>query len=211
MVIKRRLFGSVRGRKEWTGHGNILALNYFRVLVRRWRMFPVDLMTIAEQLGQFFAEYLGKQSARRTQERQSTLSMYKYNQDIIDEQSSPSANVMNKLCDHVLSLHLPTKKCKYWMQSGPTPFSFNAGPDIIVVSVGKQLEEWSLGEFKCVVGEYIFQPTDPQTCFSIELKCSSLNIKQHFSRTLRTISIADQILIALILALLYSIFKFLWS
>lgn len=116
------------------------------------------LDAIAEQLAQVFAEHLSKQSGRRSQERQSTLSIYKYNQDIISAQSSPSANEMNKLCDYFLSLHLPSKTCKYWMQSGPTRLSFNAGPDTIVVSVGKQLEvrNWSC-----------FPPTQCGFCVSL--------------------------------------------
>lgn len=71
-------------------------------------------------------------------------------------------------------------------------------------------QEWSMGEFKSVYGEMI-HPPDLKASYSLELKCSSLNLKQSFSKTQKKISIVDQILIGLVIAVLYHIFKFLWS
>lgn len=71
-------------------------------------------------------------------------------------------------------------------------------------------QEWSLGEFKSVHGEMI-HPPDLKASYSLELKCPSLNLKQSFSKTQKKISIVDQILIGLVIAVLYHIFKFLWS
>ncbi|KAL5808949.1 hypothetical protein ACOSQ3_029640 [Xanthoceras sorbifolium] len=170
---------------------------------------------IAEQMRQIFVESLaGKQYGKRSPQKQNVLSIYKYNHNVIDECGPPLAKEKNKNClDHIFSIHLPTKLCRYCVQSEQGPISFNAGPELIVVTVGKQLEEWSLGDYKCVFGVMMSQP-DFQASFSIELKCPcpSLNLKQSFiKRTHKSISIADQILIALIMAFLYHIFKFLWS
>ncbi|KAK4833988.1 hypothetical protein QYF36_014487 [Acer negundo] len=169
---------------------------------------------IAQQVRQVFMESLaGKQYEKRSLEKQNVLSIHKHNHNVADE-SGPIPEKNKNFHDQIFTLHLPTKQCRYCVQSEKGPIIFYAGPEVIIVTVGKQLEEWSLGEYKCVFGEMMSQPDLQASNFSIELKCPcpSLNPRHSFiKRTHKTISIADQILIALIMAFLYHIFKFLWS
>lgn len=99
------------------------------------------LDAIAQLLGEVFVQHLGKQLGKMCQE-QSALSIYKYsyNNTVSEQSPSPSERHRNHLCNQVLSIHLPFRQCKYWVESTQSPFSFNAGPDVIVVTVGKQLE-----------------------------------------------------------------------
>ncbi|GAY32222.1 hypothetical protein CUMW_001220 [Citrus unshiu] len=200
---------SGKERMEWARE--YIGPELFRSFSEKVEDVASKLDAIAQLLGQVFVQQLGRQLGKMCQE-QSVLSIYRYNHNnIMSEQSpSPSERHHNHSCNQVLSLHLPFRQCKYWVETTQSPFSFNAGPDVIVVTVGKQLEEWSMGEFKSVYGEMI-HPPDLKASYSLELKCSSLNLKQSFSKTQKKISIVDQILIGLVIAVLYHIFKFLWS
>ncbi|KAF7825432.1 putative serine/threonine-protein kinase WNK5 [Senna tora] len=110
------------------------------------------------------------------------------------------------LWDHVLRFYLPMEQCIFYVQSERGPLSFDAAPHTIVVTIGRQLEEWSKGEFKCVSGEMIFMPSfeSRQASFSIELKCCSSNLNSTASNKFSNIiTLSDQLLIVLCLSFLY--------
>ncbi|KAG5008444.1 hypothetical protein JHK85_026986 [Glycine max] len=92
--------------------------------------------------------------------------------------------------------------CIFYVQTERGPLSFDAGPENIVVTVGKQLEGWSHGVFKCVPGEMIFMPSfqSSPASFSIELVClASSNDLSHSLNNSddcdNIISLADQIIV----------------
>ncbi|XP_054781659.1 uncharacterized protein LOC129288879 [Prosopis cineraria] len=111
-------------------------------------------------------------------------------------------------CDYALRFYLPLQQCIFYVQSGRGPLSFDAGPDTIVVTVGRQLQEWSCGQIKSVAAEMIFMSgfQSKQAALSVELKLfRSLN-KSH-----KMLSLSDQILILLCLSFLYNFLLLLFS
>ncbi|KAK6279625.1 hypothetical protein POUND7_019892 [Theobroma cacao] len=167
---------------------------------------------LAEELGQILVENASEQQRKRVQRGEPLLSIYKYNQQdkIMEQKSQLNEEETRHSChNYTLSLHLPTKDCEFCVKSGPSGLlTFDAGPETIIVTVGQQLEEWSLGEFKSVSGRIINQAElrGSQSFFSMELKWSSLNINHTYKTTYQKFSLADQFLIALIIVFLYSIF-----
>ncbi|KAL2607224.1 hypothetical protein AAZV13_09G230800 [Glycine max] len=104
--------------------------------------------------------------------------------------------------------------CIFYVQTERGPLSFDAGPENIVVTVGKQLEGWSHGVFKCVPGEMIFMPSfqSSPASFSIELVClASSNDLSHSLNNSddcdNIISLADQIIVVFCLIFLYFVFS----
>lgn len=176
-----------------------------------------QLEAIAGELAEVIAEGANKQVIHKgIQPRESILSLYRCDQDAFMGSSQPLSNDRNfESCyEHALILHLLVDQCEFHVQSDRGPLSFNAGPDAIVVTVGKQLEEWSLGEFKASYGhgELSFEQDHSSTgaSFSIELKCSPSNFSRGFGKTNKTILIPDQILLVIIIALLYNFFVFIF-
>ncbi|OMO94526.1 hypothetical protein CCACVL1_05946, partial [Corchorus capsularis] len=110
------------------------------------------LNKLGEELGQIFVENASniKQQRKRLQRRESLLSIYKYynqNKDkMIEEPQKEELNEeveKDQTCDYYtsLSLHLPTKHSEFCVKSGPSRlFTFDAGPETIIVTVGQQLE-----------------------------------------------------------------------
>uniref|UniRef100_A0A8I7BAK0 Uncharacterized protein n=1 Tax=Hordeum vulgare subsp. vulgare TaxID=112509 RepID=A0A8I7BAK0_HORVV len=98
-------------------------------------------------------------------------------------------------------------------QGGSTFFNLPAGS--VLVTVGKQIQEWSSGEFKSAVGEILFELTDePNPFMSLELLYSPGDLRLgefgwHAScidRPPKTVPLRDQIFIALVLLVLYYLF-----
>ncbi|RDX63426.1 putative serine/threonine-protein kinase WNK5, partial [Mucuna pruriens] len=127
----------------------------------------------------------------------------KYPHDNVPKQNKDvSVKKQDRLCDHALRFYLPMEHCIFYVQTERGPLSFDAGPENIVVTVGKQLQEWSHGVFKCVPGEMIFMPSfqSSPASFSIELMCSASSIDQSHSLNNsdncgKIISLTDQILV----------------
>lgn len=189
---------------------------------KRYRSFSEEMENIAgkiegiaEKLGQILVEKARKKCGKKMEKGESVVSVYRYNHHInITEQNPPLLpHKYTQASDYTLSLHLPFRNCEFRIHSTP-PLSFHADPDTILVTFGHQLQEWSQQEFKCVSGEIIYQPhAHGSPPFSIELKYSSLNLTSTFNRTScsKTISIPDQIFIAILLPFLYYILVFILS
>ncbi|KAF9684842.1 hypothetical protein SADUNF_Sadunf04G0160600 [Salix dunnii] len=175
------------------------------------------LDAIAQELVKVLVENTGKQHFGKTvtvQGKESILSLFRYNQENETRSKPPFLDdEKRKSSDHTLCLHFPTTQSQFFVQSDRGPLSFEAGPDTIVVTVGKHLGEWSQGNFESVSGEIICEPhqQDDQASFLIELKCLSSNLEIVTNRDYETISLRDQILIGLIIAFLYNVYVFLCS
>ncbi|RLM92136.1 uncharacterized protein C2845_PM08G29540 [Panicum miliaceum] len=115
---------------------------------------------------------------------------------------------------HALSIHLSGGDRQICLrnQGGSTVFSLPAGS--MLVTIGKQVQEWSNGQFKTAVGEVLFEMTDePGPFVSLELVYSPDDLRlPEVGRQARCIdrptivSFRDQILAALILLSLFYLF-----
>ncbi|RLN23558.1 uncharacterized protein C2845_PM07G27000 [Panicum miliaceum] len=115
---------------------------------------------------------------------------------------------------HALSIHLSGGDRRICLrnQGGSTVFSLPAGS--MLVTIGKQVQEWSNGQFKTAVGEVLFEMTDEPGLFvSLELVYSPDDLRlSEAGRQARCldrpkiVSFRDQILAALILLSLFYLF-----
>ncbi|KAL4381863.1 hypothetical protein S245_013436 [Arachis hypogaea] len=152
----------------------------------------------------------------RILETESVISLCRYPHDKAPKQNSAVSAGKRETCDYALRFYLPMEHCIFYVQTERGPLSFDAGREHIVVIVGKQLQEWSNGVFKCVpAAEMIFMPSfhSSSASFSIELTCSlssnqSLNSS---NKNLKMISLTDQILFIFLLAFLYRFICFIYS
>ncbi|KAF8775474.1 hypothetical protein HU200_004899 [Digitaria exilis] len=116
---------------------------------------------------------------------------------------------------HALSIHLSGGDRQICLrnQGGSTILSLPAGS--MLVTIGKQIQEWSNGQFKTAVGEVLFEMTDePDPFISLELVYSPDD--RHVSEVGRQggcidrpkiVSFRDQILVALVLLFLFYLFR----
>ncbi|XP_022722781.1 uncharacterized protein LOC111279961 [Durio zibethinus] len=197
-------------RMEWARQ--YIGAQLYQSFSEKMEKVASKLEEVARELGNILVENAGKQPRKRFQKGESQLSIYKYNYQpdkMTDQNPHLNEEENDHSCDYTLSLHLPAKHCEFSVKSGPRLFTFDAGPDTIIVTVGQQLEEWSMGGFKCVSGRIICQPElrGSKSSFSMELKWSSSN-KNHTYKTTpyKKITLADQFFIALVIVFLYSIF-----
>ncbi|EMS48641.1 hypothetical protein TRIUR3_16661 [Triticum urartu] len=116
---------------------------------------------------------------------------------------------------YALSVHLSGRDQEICLRNlgGSTFFNLPAGSAL--VTIGKQIQEWSNGEFKSAVGEILFELTDePNPFMSLELLYSPGDLRlcevgRHAScidRPPKTVPLRDQIFIALVLLVLYYLF-----
>ncbi|CAL4973392.1 unnamed protein product [Urochloa decumbens] len=115
---------------------------------------------------------------------------------------------------HTLSIQLSEHDRQICLrnQGGSTIFSLPAGS--MLVTIGKQIQEWSNGQFKTAVGEILYEMTnEPGTFISLELVYSPDDL--HLSEVGRqarcidrpkAVSFRDQILVALILLFFFYVF-----
>ncbi|KAK9290956.1 hypothetical protein L1049_009136 [Liquidambar formosana] len=196
------------------GERDVIGTEKYRKFSQKMENVGRTLEVIAEELGRVFSENAAKGSGKRIRERESVLCLYRHSHEGVLDQKPPSDSEKNcKSCDHALSLHLPVKQAEFCVQSERGPLSFDTGPDTIVVTAGELLEEWSLGEFKFVSGEMIFEPDihESQASLFIELKCSPLTLNHELNKISKTISLVDQLFIVLIVAFLYKFVVFISS
>ncbi|KAL7248682.1 hypothetical protein ACSBR2_003432 [Camellia fascicularis] len=194
---------------------NEIGAEKYRSLGQKIENVTNKLEAIAVELAQVISETANKHLIHKgIQPRESSLSLYRYDQVGSMGNFPPLFNEKNHetYYEHALSLHLLLEQCVFHVQLERGSLSFNASPDSIVVTVGKQLEEWSLGEFKPTSGELTFDPKDSSagSPFSIELKCSPANFNHGLAKISKTISLADQILFIIVIALLYKFLVFIF-
>ncbi|CAL1400418.1 unnamed protein product [Linum trigynum] len=177
------------------------------------------LDAIAKLICEVFSEnWTKRQFGRRFEEKDSIVRLYRYNRasneshvELVNQQQ----HAQDDCGGHAVCLHLPLSHSHFLLQSSLGILSFHADPHAIVVSVGRRLQEWSLGDFKCISGEVVCSPQleGGKPSYSVELKCLSLNfdVNRSKKKSLFTISVRNQIIIGIGLALLYKLVVYVYT
>ena len=186
-------------RKFWIHMGNVASI----------------LDNIVQQVTLALQQDNSQDFKKRFQETESMICLCRYPHDNTPKKTE---GVLEKskgiLFEHALRFYLPMEHCIFYVQTERGPLSFDADPEHIVVTVGKQLEEWSHGVFKSVPGEMIFMPSfsSSNESFSIELTClASTNLNHILNNFDKIISLNDQILIVICFVFLYKFIYFIFS
>ncbi|KAF1883899.1 hypothetical protein Lal_00038393 [Lupinus albus] len=177
------------------------------------------LDSIVEQVSLVLQRDTSPEFKKRIDDTESVMCLCRYPHNNVSKQDEGESDEKRETSsDHALRFYLPMEHCIFYLQTERGPLSFDAGPENIVVTIGKQLEplkvkgssaefdripfgtvepspltiplEWSQGVFKCVPGEMIFMPNfqSSQASFSIELMFSATSNLIHNS------NISDQII-----------------
>ncbi|KAL3511746.1 hypothetical protein ACH5RR_024463 [Cinchona calisaya] len=116
---------------------------------------------------------------------------------------------------HALCFHVCNGSEEFHVYSKKGWVSFRPDQDALVVTFGDQLQAWSRGLYKHVIGRPIFKGgADEKGCMSMAFLYSPQDITkcERGDQELQTISIGQQILVLIVFTLLYhviiSIFKF---
>ncbi|KAF7845215.1 putative downstream target of AGL15-4 protein [Senna tora] len=128
--IASKFFGFKSHRNFWIHMGNIAS----------------KLDSIVEKVSVALEEHKSERFKEQIQETETVICLCRYphgnagERDHEASSSSSSSSSNERLHDHALRFYLPMEHCIFYIQSGRGPLSFDAGPDTIVVTVGKQLE-----------------------------------------------------------------------
>jgi hypothetical protein len=99
------------------------------------------LDNIVEQVTLALQQDISHDFKERIQETESVICLCRYPHDNTPKQNERvSDNTKGILCEHALRFYLPMEHCIFYIQTERGPLSFDAGPEHIVVTVGKQLE-----------------------------------------------------------------------
>lgn len=103
------------------------------------------LDSIVEQVTLALQQDTSQEFKERIQETESVIYLCRYPHDNSPQQNEGIWDNMTKdrLSDHALRFYLPMEQCIFYVQTERGPLSFDASPDHIVVTVGKQLEVFS--------------------------------------------------------------------
>ncbi|KAK3015329.1 hypothetical protein RJ639_007272 [Escallonia herrerae] len=168
-----------------------------------------NLEEIAEELAQVISSNTRKKC--KIQPTESALSLYRCNHaTLLDQHMHWCDKLRNESRKYALSLHLSVGQGDFVLRSEKRHMSFNKSTDAVIVTIGEKLEEWSLGEFKSFSGKLNLEqdPKGVHTAFLVELKCSPSKLNLGVDGcNCKTMSIADQILVVVILAIVYTIFE----
>ncbi|KAI3771014.1 hypothetical protein L6452_02164 [Arctium lappa] len=177
------------------------------------------LEVIANDITQIMGNNGGKQPRKKIKENETKMTLFKHSNSSLQPHTPRSSHTPRQLdgsrrdsAAFAISLHIPTEAGEFRLLSEGGPYSFGINPNTIVFTVGEQLEEWSYGEFRTAFGEINIEPDvqDEKGAFSIELKCSPSNLNDAVDKH-DSISITDQIIFVVIVAILYKLFSFLLS
>ncbi|KAK4418854.1 hypothetical protein Salat_2298200 [Sesamum alatum] len=173
-----------------------------------------QLEGIAKELGKVIAQSVGEHEFLQLGE--STLSMYRYHRANIIDRTSSVIGETSQISDdpYAFTLHLLLEPSELCLQN----LSFHTTPHTIVVTMGKELQEWSVGELKSAQGKLMLKPFlhTNRPSFSIEQKWSAWKPRNGVgewnkgltnavgeAQSNKIISLSDQILILLLVAFLY--------
>ncbi|XP_038881407.1 uncharacterized protein LOC120072944, partial [Benincasa hispida] len=174
---------------------------------------------IAEKLSEILWKCMGE-NVKKRDKKEAIFSIYRYNnnQNILERENNNNNNIAKNDKEErendgneMMRLHIPGEHCQFYVnshQQEQPSFCFDAAADTIVVTIGKQLQELSLGKLKSARSEMIFL-TDllgSKASFSIELKISNPNLLKNHNSHSKIISISDQIFIAFLFLSLYFLY-----
>jgi hypothetical protein len=99
------------------------------------------LDNIVEQVTLALQQDTSQDFKERIQETESVICLCRYPHDNTPKRNERvSDNTKGILCEYALRFYLPMEHCIFYIQTERGPLSFDAGPEHIVVTVGKQLE-----------------------------------------------------------------------
>ncbi|PSS17957.1 Flavonol synthase/flavanone 3-hydroxylase [Actinidia chinensis var. chinensis] len=114
---------------------------------------------------------------------------------------------------HSLCLHLCDRSSEFHVYSKKGWGSFCPQKDAIVVTLGDQIQAWSGGKFKHVIGRPIFKgEVVEDQCISMAFLYSPANIGNSFKpNRAKTISLAQQAIVAMLLTLVYRFWVYVYN
>lgn len=125
---------------------------------------------IVEQVTLALQKDTSEEFNERIQETESVICLCRYPHDSAPKQNEGfcSDKTKDKLCDHALRFYLPLEHCIFYIQTERGPMSFDAGPENIVVTVGKQLQ---------VIFFHLLFPSSVYLCVgSLNLMCGKCEV-----------------------------------
>lgn len=99
------------------------------------------LDSIVEQVTLVLQHKTSDEFQERIEDTESVICLCRYPHDNVPKHTEDvSVKKKDRFCDHALRFYLPMERCIFYVQTERGPLSFDAGPDNIVVTVGKQLQ-----------------------------------------------------------------------
>ncbi|XP_068639779.1 uncharacterized protein [Aristolochia californica] len=171
----------------------------------------LELEKIARALSLVFKKiYTGRRHEKRMTEIEPVLWLRRYKNQCVDEEEEEEENPHeDQNQNYAFTLHLILGSSELHFPSHNGVDSFSTKPGSLVVTAGNQLQEWIEGELiRTSIGEpFVYPGTDGSPCLSLELVWSLSSLSQEPARLSTTISIFDQILFVLAIALAYDLLK----
>lgn len=200
---------------------DVKTADQFQMFRKKMESVADKLEGIAKDVAQIMGSNGGKQPRKKIKENETRMTLFKHNNSSLQPHTPRSSQTPRALdgggnrrdsAAFALSLHIPTEFGEFRLVSEEGPLSFRTNPNTIVFTVGEQLEEWSYGEFRSAVGEINIEPDiqDEKGAYSIELKCSPSNLNDAVDKN-DSISITDQIIFVVIVAIVYKLFTYFLS
>ncbi|CAA0836212.1 2-oxoglutarate (2OG) and Fe(II)-dependent oxygenase superfamily protein [Striga hermonthica] len=182
----------------------------FQMLCQNLKNVSGQLEEVAQKVAMAIASNDRTQIQEHIHLGESTLSIYRYHRAHIINRISSDKSSRDQSAPYALSLHLFLEPTELSIGTGWENLSFQTGPDTIVVATGKELEEKSVGEFISAQERLMHRPFlhTNRPSFSIEQKWSN---SRFGGESNKTISMADQILTLLIVAILYRSFSYMFA
>ncbi|CAN6581622.1 unnamed protein product [Malus baccata var. baccata] len=204
-VIGKRFVERIGNREEIKWRPQVSEDKRYQDFCNSMEKVARKVQAIAEQLSQEMRSEMGNVELLRYNHRDHSMGQ---NPSYLQNEIINGSQIHMRESDdeHALCLHLPLEHSQFNVGSeGGRELLFDAGPETLVITVGRQLEG-----FNCVSGEMIFVPdiSRSQASFSIQL---NVPLVSNFRKNCKTVSIADQIVIAVILYVLYKIVVFTYT
>ena len=95
---------------------------------------------IVEQVTLALQDDAREEFKEQIQEMESVICLCRYPHYNVERSEGSSDDRNHRFCDHALRFYLPLEHCIFYVKSERGPISFDAGPDSVVVTIGKQLE-----------------------------------------------------------------------
>ncbi|PIA61890.1 hypothetical protein AQUCO_00200110v1 [Aquilegia coerulea] len=108
---------------------------------------------------------------------------------------------------HALCIHVFDNSSDFHVYSKKGWVSFTPSRDALVMTVGNQIQAWSAGLYKNVIGRPIFKTEDEESISMAFLFSPPANSRETHGNKENTISLRQQLLLALFLTLIYHVFS----
>ncbi|KAI3786806.1 hypothetical protein L1987_40791 [Smallanthus sonchifolius] len=179
------------------------------------------LEVIAKDVTKIMGTNGSKQPRKKIKENETRMTLFKHSNSSLQPHTPRSSQTPRALdgskrdsAAFALGLHIPTESGEFRLLSEEGPFSFRTNPNTIIFTIGEQVEEWSYGEFRSAFGEINIEPDiqedDDKGSYSIELKISPANLNDAVDKN-EGITIKDQIIFIVIVAIVYNLFSYILS